>query len=258
MSTDDGNLIIEAEDYEEFIRRDPKSQKYIKRYMIVNEFINNIARYCLWLVGVSPNELRSMPLVMERVRACREDRLNGAPDRQKLADTPHLLRETLNPERYLAIPKTSSEKRSYIPIDWLDSSVIPGDGLLIVPNAMLYHFGVLTSRVHMAWVRAVAGRLKSDYRYSATLVYNCFVWPSPSEKQRAKIESTAQKILDARNLYPESSFADLYDEASMPVELRKAHRENDEAVCEAYGWPKDISESDIVARLFELYQKLTL
>ena len=258
MSTDDGNLIIEAEDYEEFIRRDPKSQKYIKRYMIVNEFINNIARYCLWLVGVSPNELRSMPLVMERVRACREDRLNGAPDRQKLADTPHLFRETLNPKRYLVIPKTSSENRFYIPIGWLDEATIPGDGLRIIPNATLYHFGVLTSRVHMAWVRVVTGRLKSDYSYSKTVDYNCFVWPSPSEKQRAKIESTAQKILDARALYPDSSFADLYDEVSMPVELRKAHRENDEAVYEAYGWPKDINEGDIVARLFELYQKLTL
>ena len=125
MSTDDGNLIIEAEDYEEFIRRDPKSQKYIKRYMIVNEFINNIARYCLWLVGVSPNELRSMPLVMERVRACREDRLKGAPDRQKLADIPHLFRETLNPKRYLVIPETSSEKREYIPMGYLDDTVFP-------------------------------------------------------------------------------------------------------------------------------------
>ena len=255
-AADGGNLIIEAEDYEEFIRRDPKSKKYIKRYMMGNEFINNITRYCLWLVGVSPGELRSMPLVMERVRACREDRLKGAPDRQKLADTPHLFRETLNPKRYIAIPVVSSEERQYIPMGWLDDSVIPGNKLMIIPDATLYHFGVLTSRVHMAWVRVVTGRLKSDYSYSKTVDYNCFVWPSPNEKQRVKIESTAQKILDARALYPESSFADLYDEASMPVELRKAHRENDEAVCEAYGWPDYLPEDDIVARLFRLYHEL--
>ena len=256
-AADGGNLIIEAEDYEDFIRRDPKSQRYIKRYMMGNEFINNITRYCLWLVGVSPGELRSMPMVIQRVRACREDRLKGAPDRQKLADTPHLFRETLNPKRYLVIPKTSSENRFYIPIGYLDDFVIPGDGLRIIPNATLYHFGVLTSRVHMAWVRIVTGRLKSDYSYSKTVDYNCFVWPSPTQSQKSRIESTAQKILYARNLYPDSSFADLYDEASMPAALRNAHRENDSAVCEAYGWPEDISEGDIVAELFVMYKEFT-
>ena len=225
--------------------------------MMGNEFINNSVRYCLWLVGVSPNELRSMPMVIQRVRACREDRLKGAPDRQKLADTPHLFRETLNPKRYIAIPVVSSEERQYIPMGWLDDSVIPGNKLMIIPDATLYHFGVLTSRVHMAWVRVVTGRLKSDYSYSKTIDYNCFVWPSPTQSQRAKIESTAQKILDARNLYPESSFADLYDEGAMPLELRKAHRENDVAVCEAYGWPGDISESDIIKKLFVMYEELS-
>ncbi|MBQ7734110.1 MAG: class I SAM-dependent DNA methyltransferase [Synergistaceae bacterium] len=255
-AADGGNLIIEADDYEEFIRRDPKAKKYIKRYMMGNEFINNITRYCLWLVGAGPHEIRSMPTVAKRVIACRKDRLNGAPDRQKLADTPHLFRETLNPERYLVIPKTSSGNRFYIPMAWLDSSVIPGDELRIIPEANLYHFGILTSRVHMAWVRSVCGRLGMGYRYSITVVYNTFVWPSPNDKQRAKIESTAQKILDVRALYPNSSFADLYDNNFMPSKLKKAHKENDEAVCEAYGWPSDISEDDIVARLFVMYKQL--
>ena len=158
-AADGGNLIIEADDYEEFIRRDPKAKKYIKRYMLGKEFINSITRYCLWLVGVSPNELRSMPLVMERVRTCREDRLKGAPDRQKLADIPHLFRETQNPKKYLAIPKTSSENRLYIPIGYLDDSVIPGDGLRIIPDATLYHFGVLecvhikrASKIIASWI----------------------------------------------------------------------------------------------------------
>ena len=256
-AADGGNLIIEAEDYAEFIRRDPKAKKFIKRYMMGDEFINGKVRYCLWLVGVSPQEIQKMPLVMERVRACREDRLKGAPDRQKLADIPHLFRETLNPSRYVAIPVVSSEKRSYIPIGWLDDSVISGNKLMLIPNATLYHFGVLTSRVHMAWMRSVGGRLKSDYSYSKTIVYNCFVWPSVSEKQREKIEVTAQKILDARALYPDSTFATLYDETLMPIELRKAHRENDAAVCEAYGFSKDISEEEIVSALMSLYEKIS-
>ena len=182
---DGGHLIIEGEDYAEFIRREPRATKYIKRYMMGREFINNITRYCLWLVGISPKELRSMPLVMERVKACKEARLKGAADRQKLADTPHLFREQMNPARYIAIPKTSSEKRYYIPMGWLDDSVIPGKGLRIIPDATLYHFGVLTSRIHMAWVRRVCGRLKSDYSYSKDIVYNTFAWPSPTESQRA-------------------------------------------------------------------------
>ena len=254
---DGGNLIIESEDYEDFIRREPGVLKYIKRYMMGREFINNLPRYCLWLVGISPKELRSMPLVMERVKACKEDRLKGAADRRKLADTPHLFRETLNPKRYIAIPKVSSENREYIPMGWLDESVIPGDNLFIIPEATLYDFGVLTSRVHMAWMRRVGGRLEMRYRYSRDIVYNTFAWPRPTDEQRRRIESTAQKILDARANHPESSFADLYDDTAMPLDLRKARRENDAAVCEAYGWPDDIREEEIVAGLFRLYHELT-
>ena len=255
-AADGGNLIIEGKDYADFIKREPKAVKYIKRYMMGYEFIRNINRFCLWLVDVSPEEIRNMPLVYKRVKACREDRLKGAPDRIRLADTPHLFREQINPKRYLAVPKTSSENRFYIPIAYLDDSVIPGDGLRIIPNATLYHFGILTSRVHMAWMRRVTGRMKSDYSYSQYIVYNTFAWPCPNDKQRAKIESTAQKILDARALYPESSFAALYDDSTMPPELRKAHRENDSAVCETYGWDKNISEEDIIARLFRMYHEL--
>ena len=256
-AADGGHLLINTqEEYEKFIRREPEAAKYIKRYMMGYEFINNVNRYCLWMVDISPQEIKDMPLIHERVKLCREDRLKGAADRVKLADTPHLFRETRNPKRYLVIPKTSSENRFYIPIGWLDDSVIPGDGLRIIPDATLYHFGILTSRVHMAWMRRVCGRLEMRYSYSKTIVYNTFAWPSPTEKQRSRIESAAQKILDARALYPESSFAALYDDASMPVELRKAHRENDDAVCEAYGWKRNISEEDIVTRLFEMYYAL--
>ena len=256
-AADGGNLIIEAGDYEDFIRREPGAVKYIRRYMMGREFINNLPRYCLWLLGISPKELRSMPLVMERVKACKEDRLKGASDRRKLADTPHLFRETLNPKRYIAIPVVSSENREYIPMGWLDDSVIPGDKLFIIPDATLYDFGLLTSRVHMAWMRRVGGRLKSDYSYSKNVVYNTFAWPNPTEEQRRRIESTAQKILDARANHPESSFADLYDNTAMPLDLRKAHRANDAAVCESYGWPKNISEEEIAACLFRLYHDLT-
>ncbi|MBQ3586466.1 MAG: hypothetical protein II964_07090, partial [Synergistaceae bacterium] len=252
---DGGNLIIEGEDYADFIMREPRAAKYIKRFMMGNEFINNIPRYCLWLVGVSPDEIKSMPLLNKRVKACRELRQKSSQPR--LANTPHLFREQMNPAHYVAIPKTSSENRYYIPIAWLDDSVIPGDSLRIIPNATLYHFGVLTSRVHMAWVRSVGGRLKSDYSYSVEMIYNTFAWPSPTPKQRAKIEETAQKILDARSLYPSDSFSGLYDDTFMPPELRRAHRDNDRAVCQAYGWNVNISEDDIVRELFKLYHALT-
>ena len=257
---DGGNLIIEAEDYSEFIKQEPSSIPYIKKLLGAAEFINNKDRWCLWLVGVSPAILRSMPLVMKRIQACKEDREN-APDegRKKLADTPHLFREQLNPETYIIVPSVSSERRRYVPMGFLTSDTIPTNLVLIIPDASLYHFGVLESNVHMAWMRVVCGRLKSDYRYSKDIVYNNFPWPNPTEEQKTKIEQTAQAILDARALYPDSSLADLYDEAVMPAELRKAHQANDRAVMEAYGWraSSQFTESMCVAELFKLYQKLT-
>ena len=219
---DGGHLIIEAEDYEDFIKKEPEAIKYIKKLIGSVEFINNKDRYCLWLVGANPSELRRMPEVMKRVEACREDRLSGAADRKKLADTPTLFRETKNPKSYIIIPATSSERRRYVPMGFLGEDVIPTNSAIIIENAGLYHFGVLTSNVHMAWMRAVAGRLKSDYRYSKDIVYNNFPWCNPTPEQKAKIEETAQAILNARALYPKCSLADLYDELAMPPELRKA------------------------------------
>lgn len=254
---DGGNLIIEAEDYNDFIKKEPNAIKYIKKLIGAAEYINNKDRYCLWLVGVSPAELRKMPEVMKRVEACKQDRLNGAPDRQKLADTPTIFRETKNPKSYIVVPRVSSENRRYIPLGFLGEDVIPTDSATIIENAGLYHFGVLTSNVHMAWVRAVAGRLKSDYRYSKDIVYNNFPWCNPTSEQKARIEQTAQAILDARAKYPECSLADLYDETTMPPELRKAHQANDFAVMAAYGFDKKITESECVAELMKMYREFT-
>lgn len=261
---DGGHLIIEAEEYDDFIRREPKSQKYIKRLTGAAEFINNKDRYCLWLVDASPKELRSMPLVMERIELCRQDRLAGAPDRQKLADTPSIFRETKNPKQYMVVPRVSSENRRYIPIGFLDENTIPTDSATIIEEATLYDFGILTSNVHMAWMRTVAGRLKSDYRYSAKIVYNNFPWPEVTDEQKEMISKTAQAILEARALYPDCSLADLYDELTMPVELRQAHQANDMAVMRAYGFQKIVdgkktwlTESETVVRLFEMYEDIT-
>ena len=256
---DGGHLIIEAEDYADFIKQEPSSQKYIKKLLGAAEFINNKERWCLWLVDASPSELRNMPLVLKRIQACKEDREN-APDegRRKLALTPHLFREQLNPETYIIVPSVSSERRRYVPMGFLTKDTIPTNLVLIIPDATLYHFGILESNVHMAWMREVCGRLKSDYRYSKDVVYNNFPWPNPTDEQKTKIEQTAQAILDARALYPDSSLADLYDELTMPVELRRAHQDNDRAVMAAYGFDvKTMTESQCVAELFKLYQQLT-
>ncbi len=255
---DGGHLIIESEDYDDFIAKEPTAIKYIKRLTGAVEYINNKDRYCLWLVNANPAEVRKMPEVVRRIEACRRDRLSGAADRQKLADTPMLFRETNNPDTYIIVPRVSSENRRYIPLGFLDSSVIPTDSATIIQDASLYDFGIITSNVHMAWMRAVCGRLKSDYRYSKDIVYNNFPWPSPTDAQKAKIEQTAQAILDARAKYPDCSLADLYDEAVMPPDLRKAHQQNDKTVMEAYGfWGELNTETECVAELMKMYQELT-
>ena len=256
--TDGGNLIIEADEIDEFLKKEPQARQYIKQLVGAEEYINNKKRYCLWLTDASPSDLRSMPLVMERIQRVREMRL-ASPDlgTRKKADTPWLFRETNNPEHYIIVPSVSSEKRRYIPLGFMDSNTIPTNLVLIIPDASLYHFGVLTSNVHMAWMRVVCGRLKSDYRYSGSVVYNNFPWPTPTDEQRARIEATAQAILDARAKYPDCSLADLYDEVTMPPELRRAHQDNDRAVMAAYAFTTRISESDCVAELFKLYQNLT-
>lgn len=255
---DYNNLKIEKDEYYEFISKCPQSKKWIKKMVGAQEFINNKERYCLWLVGCEPNELRNMPLVLERVNKCRQDRIKANTEESlKLANTPALFREQINPKSYLIIPCVSSERRRYIPIGFLDEETIPVMGTLIVPDASIYDFGILTSNVHMSWVRAVAGRLEMRYRYSKDIVYNNFPMPSPTPSQKEKIEKTAQMILDARNKYPNSSLADLYDELTMPPELRKAHQMNDIAVMEAYGFNwKKMTETDCVAKLMEMYKSI--
>ena len=257
--TDGGNLIIEAADLENFLACEPKSRKFIKRLIGSKEYINNKARYCLWLKEATPAELRQMPTVLNRIEGVRKMRESSSDEAtRRLANYPHLFRETNNPETYIVVPSVSSERRRYVPMGFLTKDTIPTNLVLIIPDATLYHFGILISNVHMAWMRAVCGRLKSDYRYSKDIVYNNFPWPIPTEEQKAKIEQTAQAILDARALYPDSSLADLYDELTMPVELRKAHQENDRAVMAAYSFPiKTTTESQCVAELFKLYQELT-
>ena len=256
---DGGHLIIEADDYDSFIKAEPNAAKYIKKLVGSVEFLNGKDRWCLWLVGASPAEIRKMPEVMKRIEACRQDRLNSPDEgRRKLAERPSQFREIKNPDTFIVVPAVSSERRRYIPIGFLDRNTIATNLVTIIPDATLYHFGVLTSNVHMAWMRTVCGRLKSDYRYSKDIVYNNFPWPTPTDAQRAKIEQTAQAILDARELYPDCSLADLYDEVTMPPELRKAHQQNDRAVMEAYGMPiRGTTEASCVAELMRRYQELT-
>ena len=255
--TDGGHLILSPDEKEELIKKEPAASKYIKKFMMGYEFINRKDRYCLWLVNAQPSELRTLPEIRKRIEACREERLNS-PDvgRQKLADIPHLFREQLNPDYTVVVPKVSSERRRYIPMGYLDSGTIAGDKLFIVPDATLYHFGVLISNVHMAWMRAFTGRLKSDYSYSIFIDYNCFIWPKISEGKKKTIAETAQMILDARAMYPDQTLADLYDPLTMPPELRKAHQLNDAAVMKAYGMPiKETDEAACVAWLMRLYQE---
>lgn len=255
---DGGNLIIENNELKDFLRKEPDAQPYIKQLIGAHEFINGKLRWCLWLKGIPPAKLRSMPSVMVRVNSVKQMRENS-PDSgaRKLAESPTLFRETNNPKSAIVIPCHSSEGRRYVPMGFIDDSVIVTNAVLFIPDADIYHFGVLTSNVHMAWMRVVCGRIKSDYRYSKDVVYNNFIWPDPTPEQKARIEQTAQGILDARALYPDSSLADLYDEATMPPELRRAHQQNDRAVMAAYGFSVKISESDCVAALMKLYQQKT-
>ncbi len=254
-----GHLIFTSEEKELFLEKEPIAEKFFRPFMGSDDFISGQGRWCLWLLGISPKELRSMPEVMKRVDAVREFRLSSKKAAtREYANQPTRFMEIKQPSSdYLMIPATSSERRRYIPIGYLDMNVVASNAASFVPDATLYHFGVMTSNVHNAWMRAVCGRLKSDYRYSVNIVYNNFPWPTPSDAQKAKIEETAQAILDARALYPDSSLADLYDEVAMPPELRKAHQANDRAVMQAYGFDvKTMTESACVAELMKMYQKL--
>ena len=258
--TDGGFLFLSPEERDELLKREPGTEKFIRQIYGATEYINNKARYCLWLVGASPSELRKSPFIMERVEQVRQFRLNSTKAAtQRSADTPTLFQEIRHPDgEYIIIPRHSSETRRYIPFGFVQPQIVVNDAVQIIPDAKIYHFGIMMSNVHMAWTRAVCGRIKSDYRYSKDVVYNNFPWPTPTDTQKTKIEQTAQAILDARARYPESSLADLYDELTMPPELRKAHQDNDRAVMQAYGFSvRDMTESVCVAELMRMYQSLT-
>lgn len=243
---------------DEILNLHPQAVNLFRRILGSDEFINSKERWCLWLKDTSPDEIKKIPPIYDAVNNVLRIRSESKREAtRKLATTPMLFGEIRQPDGdYLLIPRVSSENRKYIPIGFVSTDVIASDSSLIVPAASIFHFGVLTSNVHMSWMRVVAGRLKSDYRYSGKIVYNNFPWPEPNADQKNKIEQTAQAILDARELYPNSSLADLYDEITMPPELRKAHQQNDAAVMEAYGfdWRK-MSEAECVAELMKLYQK---
>ena len=256
---DGGNYLFTEDEMRVFIQKEPAAAKYFRKWVGADEFINRWFRYCLWLGDCQPNELRAMPECMKQVRAVRDFRLASKSEgTRKLADRPTRFHvENMPGGNYLLIPRVSSEKRRYVPIGYMDSDVFCSDSVHITQHAGLYHFGVLTSNVHMAWMRVVCGRLKSDYRYSKDIVYNNFPWPSPTDAQKAKIERTAQAVLNARAEYPESSLADLYDEVTMPAGLRQAHQDNDRAVMQAYGFSSGMTESGCVAALFERYGMLS-
>lgn len=262
MPNDGGYLSnYTTEDKDAIIKQYPQANGLFRKILGATEFINNRERWCLWLKGISPAVIKNIPPVYEAVNKVHKMREESSRDAtKKLAETPMLFGEIRQPlgVDYIIIPRVSSEKRRYVPIGFMTSEIIASDAVQIVPNATLYEFGVLTSNVHMAWMRAVCGRLKSDYRYSAKIVYNNFPWPTPTEEQKAAIKKTAQAILDARAIYPDCSLADLYDEIAMPPELRKAHQANDRAVMQAYGFDvKTMTESTCVAELMRIYQTLT-
>ena len=255
---DGGFYLFKKEEMEAFIQKEPASKPYFRLWYGSDEFINRRPRYCLWLGDCSPSELRKMPECLKRVQAVRDYRLSSSsPGTVKLADKPTRFHvENMPKSNYIVIPEVSSERRRYVPIGFFTPDIMCSNLVKLIPNATLYHFGVLTSNVHMSWMRTVCGRLKSDYRYSKDIVYNNFPWPAPTDDQKAQIEKTAQAILDARALYPDSSLADLYDPLTMPPELRKAHQANDRAVMQAYGMPiKETDEAACVAWLMRLYQE---
>lgn len=257
--TDGGFLFLTSEERDELLEKEPEAVKFIRQIYGAAEYINNKARYCLWLVGASPAELRKSDFIMDRVEKVKQFRLSSTKAAtQKSADTPTLFQEIRHPDsEYIIIPCHSSEARRYIPFGFVSPDILVNNAVQLIPGAEIYHFGVMMSNVHMAWTRAVCGRIKSDYRYSKDVVYNNFPWPTPTDEQKAKIEQTAQAILDARALYPDCSLADLYDEILMPPELRKAHLQNDKAVMQAYGFSiKDTTEEKCVAELMKMYQEL--
>ena len=264
--TDGGHLILTEDEKNALLSSEPLASKYIRPYMGAKDILQGTQRFCLWLKDSSPSDLKKMPCILNRLEMVAESRRNSPKaSTRKWAESPYLFTEDRQPEEdYLIIPVVSSEKRRYVPMAFVSSEVIANTNAQMVPNISMFEFGVLTSNIHMAWMRTVAGRMKSDYAYSAKIVYNNFPWPEVTDAQKEIISKTAQAILDARELYPDSSLADLYDELTMPVELRQAHQANDMAVMRAYGMQKVVdgkktwlTESETVARLFEMYEDIT-
>ena len=250
---DGGNLILSVEERDELIKKCPQAEKYIRPFMGAKDFLHNKKRYCLWLVDCPPNELKKMSPVYERVKKVRDFRLKSKKiPTQKAAETPTLFTEIRQPDQdYIIVPCVSSELREYIPIGWVDKNVICSDANFMIPDAVIYDFGILNSKIHMAWTKAFCGRLESRLRYSNTLVYNNFVWMAPDFDAMLKIVAAACEILSVRKKYPDASLADLYDPIAMPKDLRAAHKKNDRAVMDLYGFDYDITDDEIVAALVE-------
>jgi len=259
---DGGFFVIKEDEYQDIMKKEPELQKWLHPYIGADEFIKGKKRWCLWLKHASPKDIINSKILSEKVEAVRQFRLSSkAKTTNGYAKVPQLFAQITQPDDvdFLIIPSVSSERRRYVPIGFATSNIISSNAVQIVPGATLYHFGILTSNIHMAWMRAVCGRLKSDYRYSKEIVYNTFPWPNPTDAQKTKIEQTAQAILDARAQYPDCSFADMYGEKMyLFPELLKAHLDNDRAVMQAYGFSiKDMTESSCVAELMKMYQNLT-
>lgn len=254
---DGGNYLFTEKEKEIFLIKEPKAAKYVRPWIGSDEFINGYRRYCLWLGDCPPEELRSMPEVMKRVEAVRQFRLQSkSKPTQKLAETPTRFHvENIPTSPYVVIPEVSSERRKYIPMGFLTPDILSSNLVKIVPNATIYHFGVLTSSMHMAWVRYVCGRLESRYRYSIGIVYNNFPWPEPSDKQRLAIEEAAKNIIEIRGQFPKSSLADLYDPLTMPPALVQGHNKLNTEVEKAYGKKFNV-DANRVAFLFEKYLQM--
>ena len=255
--TDGGNLLLNKEEKDFFDKKYPEISPYIKRYMGANDLINNIFRYCFWLKKCPPNLIRAIPELKARIDNVKESRLQSTKiATQRDAERPTVFTEDRQPDTdYIILPVVSSQNRKYIPTMYVSKEVIANANAQMIPGGNLYTFGIINSSVHNSWMRTVCGRMKSDYAYSASIVYNNFIWPEATEQQKDRISQTAQEIIDARTLYPESSLADLYDTDAMPIELRKAHKANDKAVLELYGFKPDATEEEIVAKLMQMYSE---
>ena len=256
---DGGNYLFTPDEMENFIRSEPRSKKFFRRWIGGDEFLNGKVRYCLWLGEATVEEIKSMPLVEERVDAVRRFRLSSksAPTR-KLAEKPTRFHvENMPSTNFIVVPEVSSERRQYIPMGFMTPDVLCSNLLRLIPDAKLFHFAILESSVHMAWMRTVCGRLESRYRYSATIVYNNFPWLTPTMRQYFDLLSVAETILTVRAEYDDMTLAEMYNPESMPEELRAAHAENDRLVMALYGFDGSMTETDIVTQLLYMYQELT-